>query len=115
MSIEAVSNVGYETYQFDDDSFNWYLRKHCSSVVKAFSSQKAWLSNQDKPLCHNNHFAKYAVIDRTKDVNDPQKIVCFLCEYHGCPFEARNYQAKALLPNQFILAIEYLKNKAKKV
>lgn len=115
MNVEAVAVDGFEGYLEDDRySGNGYLKNICERIDTVSSNQKVWLSKQATRLCPHKHFAGYAVIDRTKDIKDPQRIVCFLCEYHGCPYQALTYQAKALLPNQYILALIYLKDELKK-
>ncbi len=110
MCIDSISAFSdYDDY-LQDSRNDGHLVGLCSKVALALN-HRHWLSEQATPLCSNGHFAKYAVIDRTKASDDPARIVHFLCEFHGCPFEALTYQAKALLPHQFILSLIYLKDR----
>lgn len=102
---------GHDDY-LQYDRTGGFLKILCLKIMSALATNhQFWQSNHAKPLCSKGHFAKYAVIDRTKAESEAGRIVCYLCEFHGCLFEALTYQAKALLPHQYILALIYLKDK----
>lgn len=105
MCVDAVGSFESDDNCLQYDVKDRSLEDLCSQIMLA-TSHRVYQSNQAKPLCNNKHLAKYAVINRTN-----AEISCYLCEFHGCPFEALTYQTKALLPHQYILDLVYLKNK----